>query len=91
MTEDDAAPLVAELQREVTPGHPLYGAEVQAFGRFGGRDDVAFELADGSFAIAHLTWIGGPEQSPEYPFTDLYPTVEALQVRFDQDEEDDAL
>ena len=81
----------AELQREVIPGHPLYDVDVRAFGRFGRRDDVAFELADGSFAVSHLTWIGRPEQSPKYPWTELYPTAAELQARFDQDEEDYAL
>ena len=52
---------------------------------------MAFELPDGTFAVVHLTWIRKPERSPSFPFTDLYPSVQDLQARFDEDHVEYAL
>jgi hypothetical protein len=56
----------AELARQLSPGHRLYGLAVRAVGQGGNGDDVLFEMADGSgrVAVAHLTWARRAEQPP---------------------------
>lgn len=46
-----------QLQREVAPGHFLYGLPVRLVGR-GNGDDALFALLDGSGRVAqvHFTW-----------------------------------
>ncbi|MGK5639196.1 hypothetical protein ACSNOK_12950 [Streptomyces sp. URMC 126] len=55
-----------ELRRELSPGHPLHGAEVVAVAVCEGCDDVLFEVANGPFpwAVVHLTWTGREERAP---------------------------
>lgn len=69
------ANMVAELSRELAPGHPLYGLPVRAAGLGGSGDDVLFEIADGSgrVAVAHLTWGRHPETAP-WPLSVVYPS-----------------
>ena len=49
----------AELRRELSPGHPLYGLPLRAIGRRPDRDDALFAIRDGSGRVAqvHLTWL----------------------------------
>lgn len=75
--EDERIGLFAELQVEVDPTHPLKGLAATAVARRQDNDDVLFSLADGRFAVVHLTWIGKQERSP-FPWTDLYATAEAF-------------
>jgi hypothetical protein len=74
----DKQALVAELLREVQPGHPLHGLQITAIGRRYGRDDVLFLLQDGSDRVAevHLTWVGERERPP-WPHTLLFPSFKA--------------
>ena len=44
------------------------------------RDDVVFQLPDGSFAVSHLTWAMERERAGPYPLTELYLSTEALQA-----------
>ncbi len=75
--EEFAENLVAELQRESIAGHKLFGKEVTALAQRIDSDEVLFRLDDGSgVAVVHLTWIGEPEQSSEWPDTKIYPTLE---------------
>jgi hypothetical protein len=55
-----------ELARELSPGHPLAGVPVEAFGKRDDNDDVLFRLRDGSgrLAVVHLTFIGKPDRPP---------------------------
>src|SRR5262245_50495560 len=70
----DGTPLVAELNRELSPGHLLFGRLVSAVGRRGDNDDVLFELLDEppGLAVVHLTWRMSREPDPEWPYTVLY-------------------
>jgi hypothetical protein len=54
-----------QFEREVPPGHLLYGLPVRLVAR-GNGDDCLFEIVDGSgrFAYVHLTWSKGPERLP---------------------------
>jgi hypothetical protein len=67
----DAA-LVAELHRELAPGHLLYGKNVTVLARRRDRDDVLFELCDGTRRLAqvHLTY--ATESDPAWPSTQLF-------------------
>lgn len=59
----------AELQRELAPGHLLYGVRVQIFATRDGTDDVLFQHLDQPerFTVVHLTWRGRTEISSHYP------------------------
>jgi hypothetical protein len=56
----------AELHRELSPGHPLYGLPLRAIGRRPDRDDALFAIEDGSGRVVqvHLTWLGAEERLP---------------------------
>jgi len=49
-----------QLEREITPLHPLYGRGATVVGRRIDNDDVVFVLSDGTFANVHLVWGSGP-------------------------------
>jgi hypothetical protein len=70
---EDKPAFEAELQRELKPGHALFGIPVAAIGRRYDQDDVLFELLDGSGRVAevHLTWAGEHERPP-WPGTALF-------------------
>ncbi|HEY2081919.1 MAG TPA: hypothetical protein VGI88_03975 [Verrucomicrobiae bacterium] len=61
--------LEAELQRELPPGHLLYGIPVETFGYSDGSDDVLFHRLDtpDRFTIVHLTWLGHTEINAQHP------------------------
>jgi hypothetical protein len=69
--------IVEELRAEVASGHSLHRLELTAVGRLTPRDDFLFRLADGRWAIVHLTWTR-PE-TPPWPATRLFDSVEALE------------
>lgn len=62
-----------ELDRELSPGHPLFGITVAAIGKRDGTDDVLFRLDDGTgrVAVVHLTYCNQPE-SPPWPSCILF-------------------
>lgn len=64
-----------ELRAEVVDGHPLHGTAVTAEATCDGCDDVLFIVAAARlrWAVAHLTWSGGPERPP-WPRTTLFDT-----------------
>jgi hypothetical protein len=74
----------AELVRELTAGHPLHGHTLTVQARCQACDDVAVQLADGAWALVHLTWSGKTE-TPPWPRTTFYDTVDALQHDLDHD------
>jgi hypothetical protein len=72
--------LVAELNRELATGHPIYGRQARAIAHCSGCDDVVFALEDnGTFALVHLTWSGRPGVPP-WPHTTVLPTFVALDL-----------
>ena len=68
-TEGQAQGLHAELQRELAPGHLLFGRAVEAFAYRRDRDDVLFRHREepDRFTVIHLTWIRKREINTEYP------------------------
>ena len=72
LAEDECAKLNAQLSRELPVGHVLEGIPVQCIARRQDRDDVLFELKDGSgrLATVHLTW--QVESKPTWPSAVIY-------------------
>ena len=67
---EDAQRLLAELQRELPPGHILEGVTVDVFAwRKGATDDVLFRHRSqpDRFTIIHLSWIGRTEINAQHP------------------------
>jgi len=80
--------LVAELQREVQQGHALFGVPVSVLARRQDRDDVLFELHDGSNRLAqvHLSW--QPESNLAWPHTQLFVDQDAWLKSMKRDHEE---
>jgi len=66
---DEAVNLHAELQRELPPGHLLYGVPVVTFAMRDGIDDVLFRHRDepDRFTVIHLSWLGRTEINAQHP------------------------
>jgi len=71
--------LEAELRKEVSPAHVLFGVDAVSVARRTDNDDVLFQLKDFDkrFAVVHLTWAGRADQDPQFPFTRFYDSVES--------------
>jgi hypothetical protein len=70
------------LINELSPEHPLFGLPVEVQNRCGGCDSVCVSVAEGSFAIVHLTWSRHPEPPP-WPETEItggYAATELAQT-----------
>jgi hypothetical protein len=61
--------LHAELQRELPPGHSLFGVPVTTFAASDGTDDTLFRNRNEPerFTVIHLTWLGRTEINSEHP------------------------
>lgn len=75
LAEDERAKLSAELKREMPDGHVLQGIQLTCLARRQDRDDVLFELNDGSgrLATVHLTW--QVESEPLWPSAVIYASA----------------
>ncbi len=73
-----AAIKLAELKREISPGHPLYGRAVAMLAQRYDGDGVLFEVKDSPpwFAVVQLTWSSQAETAPEFPTTEIYRSWE---------------
>jgi hypothetical protein len=69
--------ITRELGTEVSPGHVLHGKTFQVVGRCWARDDVLLRLADGKWALVHLTYSG--RESPPFPSTRILESVQAVE------------
>ena len=61
---------MAELRKELTQGHPLYGKNIAILAdRRGGTDDILVNHVDdpARFTVVHLTWVGKPEINSNFP------------------------
>lgn len=67
--------LQKRYDHEITDGHVLWGASGYVIGKNEGTDDVLIRLADGRFAIVHLTWSERPG-GKEYPSADVYASAQ---------------
>jgi hypothetical protein len=85
VTPEVADRLIAELQREIGPGHDLAGRSVAVVRRCSGCDDVIFRIDDDAFAVVHLTWTGRKERQPG-PRTVTFPSFLALESYVDSHE-----
>ena len=86
---DSASHSEAELQRELCPGHVLFGCQARALGHRRDCDDVLFGIVHPSarYAVVHLTF--QRETRPEWPSTKLFATLEEfVQLRLLPDAED---
>jgi hypothetical protein len=83
-----AGDLLAELRRELSPGHVLASRSVEPIGRREDRDDILVALADGGWAIVHLTWQRATEADPSFPVTSLFENLADLRRRLDSDAEE---
>jgi hypothetical protein len=70
--------LESELEKEISPAHPLFGRGAISVGRTDDRDDVLFFLPDNPLplAVVHLTWTGKREKNPEWPHTTFYSSLD---------------
>jgi len=86
----EALMLETELRREIPPTHQLYGRELLAVARRGGRDDVLFVPREegGDVFCVHLTW--AIEKDPAWPWTESYRDQSDFAARWPQGELDDA-
>lgn len=73
--------LCLQLQKEVPPGHMLFGVPVRMLAQ-GNGDDVLFQLEDGTGRVArvHLSWSKSQEVLP-WPRTEVFPSLDAWAER----------
>ena len=64
-----------ELSRELSPGHPLHGVQLDPIGHSRAADDVLFAAHDGRVAEVHLTWSRRAEQPP-WPMHRFYSNLD---------------
>jgi hypothetical protein len=71
-----AAGLLAELRREVSATHCLFGRAIEAIARRADCDDVLFttDMHDRPLAVVHLTWRSSAEPNPTWPHTEMFAT-----------------
>lgn len=76
LSDDEARKMEAELRREVSNGHVLYGRSATPVGRRVDNDDVLFYLGDAPprFAVIHLTY--RKEIDPKWPHTVVYDSLD---------------
>ncbi len=69
-----ASSFLAELLKEVGPGHRLFQRIVKAVARRLDCDDVLFQTLDSAWPLAavHLTWSGSTEPDPAWPATTFF-------------------
>lgn len=72
--DSEVTALLAELRRELVPGHPLYGLNADPWLTCWPDKDVAFSLPDGRVALVHLTF--ATETDPTYPVCKLFASKE---------------
>jgi hypothetical protein len=60
----DSEAFAAQLRREVSKGHQLYGRALQAIAKRDDRDDALFVAPSGELFVVHLTWRQGAEPPP---------------------------
>lgn len=75
--------ILAELHAEVADGHPLYGVDAAVVGCSYARDNALFRLADGRWAVVHLTF-ARPDRPP-WPMTTFYDSVQAVESALGDD------
>ena len=80
-----------EAEKEIPPGHALYGQKLISIGRRQDCDDVLYFVPDHSFplAVVHLTWTGKQETESRFPLSRLFGSLnEWLESCMKKDHED---
>jgi hypothetical protein len=67
--------MVHELRTEVSPGHPLHGANLRAIARSVQSGNTLFQLDDGRVCDVHLTWSRSAERNP-WPQHRVFSTLD---------------
>ena len=82
LDSDEAASLLAELLREISPKHPLAGLKLTVCARRIDRDDilVSIDNFDKPLATVHLTWRKEKETDPRWPRTRFFSSWEEWQL-----------
>ena len=71
-----AEALLAELGRELTPGHPLHGREVRVVAEALPQDEIVVAAGE-HVALVHLTWSAREEATP-WPATEFVEAADAF-------------
>ncbi len=78
VSEAERQTLEAELGRELTQGHLLFGQPVTIIGRRIDQDDVLCSLSrSGRVAIVHLTWRVAPETDPQWRTVQMFDDIDS--------------
>jgi hypothetical protein len=79
--------LLSELRRELVAPHPLFGLPAVPIARRQDCDDVLFRFGHSPerYAVVHLTWIGKPERAPQFPWTEIFDSLDAFSTRMRED------
>jgi hypothetical protein len=75
LSAEQAESLLREAQAEISPSHPMYGANLVPMAHSRLADDVLFKLDDGRVAVLHLTWRRSPEPPP-WPSCRIYANID---------------
>lgn len=77
---EEAATRHAELQRELPPGHLLYGRSVSVVAHREGTDDILCRHHDDEdrFTVVHLSWIGREEINFDHPTVEVNGDFDAF-------------
>jgi hypothetical protein len=70
--------LLAELHRELVSPHPLFGLPAVPIARRQACDDVLFRFGHlpERYAVVRLTWTGKPERAPQFPWTEIFDSLD---------------
>lgn len=87
LSEEEAAPVQAQLDREMGFRHPLHGKRARVLGRRVDNDDVVARLEDGTFVNVHLVWSGSmlARLSARYPGWSSYGSPADFVAAMDRD------
>lgn len=81
--------LTIQLKKELTINHNLFNIDLKSIACRQDNDDVLYELADGRFAIVHLTWSTPIDSTwPRFQLYDNWENV-YLQILKDAEEFDE--
>ena len=73
-SETESKALQAELQKELPPGHLLFGKDVEVVAhRDGATDDILVRHVGepGRYTVIHLTWAGRREVDASHPGVEM--------------------
>ena len=73
-----------QLNRELSPCHPLHGHTITVIARSQQRDDIVITTAESRWAIVHLTWKQAPD-TPPWPVTTFYDNADDLTAKLNED------